>query len=234
VETEYGEVEIDIAEVKKNSIVFLARHGKEHGTLPHRINYRANLKALQKLGVQHIFATAAVGSLNPNYPTGSLVVISDFLDMTKQRPLTFFEGGLEGAKHVNMDDPYCANLRKHLLETAKRHDVQFKGNAIYICTEGPRFETESEIKMMREWGGDVVGMTSVPEVVLTKELGLCYASVGFVVNMATVMERGPIQLESIREMLAQNKEKVSLMFLDIFKKTLDQKNCGCLDSIVNL
>ena len=110
------------------------------------------MKALQKLGVQHIFATAAVGSLNPNYPTGSLVVISDFLDMTKQRPLTFFEGGLEGAKHVNMDDPYCANLRKHLLETAKRHDVQFKGNAIYICTEGPRFETESEIKMMREWG----------------------------------------------------------------------------------
>ena len=95
VETEYGEVEIDIAEVKKNSIVFLARHGKEHGTLPHRINYRENLKALQKLGVQHIFATAAVGSLNPNYPTGSLVVISDFLDMTKQRPLTFFEGGFE-------------------------------------------------------------------------------------------------------------------------------------------
>ena len=88
--------------------------------------------------------------------------------------------------------------------------------------------------MMREWGADVVGMTSVPEVVLTKELGLCYASVGFVVNMATVMERGPIQLESIREMLAQNKEKVNLMFLDIFKKTLDQKNCGCLDSIVNL
>ena len=127
VETEYGEVEIDIAEVKKNSIVFVARHGKEHETLPHRINYRANLKALQKLGVQHIFATAAVGS------------ISDFLDMTKQRPLTFFEGGLEGAKHVNMDDHYCANLRKYLLETAKIHDVQFKGNAIYICTEGPPF-----------------------------------------------------------------------------------------------
>jgi 5'-methylthioadenosine phosphorylase len=133
-----------------------------------------------------------------------------------------------------MDDPYCANLRKHLLEVAKRHDVQFKGNAVYICTEGPRFETEAEIKMMREWGADVVGMTSVPEVVLAKELGLCYASVGFVVNMATGMESGPIQLESIGEMLARNKEKVNLMFLDIFTKTLDQQNCGCLDSIVNL
>jgi len=133
-----------------------------------------------------------------------------------------------------MDDPYCANLRKHLLEAAKRHDVQFKGNAVYICTEGPRFETEAEIKMMREWGADVVGMTSVPEVVLAKELGLCYASVGFVVNMATGMESGPIQLESIGEMLARNKEKVNLMFLDIFTKTLDQQNCGCSDSIVNL
>ena len=111
VKTEYGEVEVDISEVKKNSIVFLARHGKEHRTLPHRINYRANLKALQKLGVQQIFATAAVGSLKPDYPTGSLVVLSDFLDMTKQRPLTFFEGVSEGAKHVNMDDPYFANLR---------------------------------------------------------------------------------------------------------------------------
>ena len=81
--------------------------------------------------------------------------------------------------------------------------------------------------MMREWGADVVGMTSVPEVVLAKELGLCYASAGFVVNMATGMESGPIQLESIRGMLARNKEKVNLMFLDIFTKTLGQQNCGC-------
>ena len=88
--------------------------------------------------------------------------------------------------------------------------------------------------MMREWGADVVGMTSVPEVVLAKELGLCYASVGIVVNMATGMKSRPIQLESIGEMLARNKDKVNLMFLDIFTKTLDQQNCGCLDSIVNL
>jgi 5'-methylthioadenosine phosphorylase len=108
------------------------------------------------------------------------------------------------------------------------------GNAVYIYTEGQRFETEAEIKMMREWGADVVGMTSFPEVVLAKELGLCYASVGFLVNMATGMESCPIQLESIGEMLARNKEKVNLMFLDFFKKTLDQQNCGCLNSIVNL
>ena len=105
VKTEYGEVEVDIAEVQGTSKVFLARHGKEHGIPPHRINYRANLKALQEFGVKQLIATVAVGSLNPDFPTGSLVLISDFLDMTKQRPLTFFEGGSEEVKHVNRNDP---------------------------------------------------------------------------------------------------------------------------------
>ena len=88
--------------------------------------------------------------------------------------------------------------------------------------------------MMRQWGADVVGMTSVPEVVLAKELGMCYASVGLVVNMATGMESGPIQLAEIEEMLSRNKEKINRMFLDIFSKKPDQQNCACADSIVCL
>ena len=234
VQTEFGEIEVDIAEVQGNSVVFLARHGKHHGIPPHRINYRANLIALQKLGVKQIFATAAVGSLNPDFPKGSLVLLADFLDMTKQRPLTFFEGDSEGAKHVNMDDPYCRNLRQQLTETAIQHKVHFTGDAVYICTEGPRFETEAEIKMMRQWGADVVGMTSVPEVVLAKELGMCYASVGFVVNMATGLESGPIQLAEIEEMLSRNKEIINRLFLGVYSKKLDQPNCNCADSIVYL
>jgi 5'-methylthioadenosine phosphorylase len=234
VQTEFGEIEVDIAEVQGNSVVFLARHGKQHGIPPHRINYRANLKGLQKLGVKQIFATAAVGSLNPDFPKGSLVLLADFLDMTKQRPLTFFEGDSEGAKHVNMDDPYCRNLRQQLTEKAIQHKVHFTGDAVYICTEGPRFETEAEIKMMRQWGADVVGMTSVPEVVLAKELGMCYASVGFVVNMATGLESGPIQLAEIEEMLSRNKEIINRLFLGVYSKKLDQPNCNCADSIVYL
>lgn len=234
VQTEYGGVEVEIAEVQGKQVVFLPRHGKQHGIPPHLINYRANIKALHELGVQQIFATAAVGSLNPDYPTGSLVVISDFIDTTKQRPLTFFEGGSAGVKHVNMDDPYCCNLRKQLLETAKLHGLKLAGAAVYICTEGPRFETEAEIKIMRQWGADVVGMTSVPEVILAKELGMCYASVGFVVNMATGMESGAIQFDKIEEILASNKEKVNMMFLDIFSKILNQQACQCSDSIASL
>ena len=234
VQTEFGELEVDIIEVQGHSVIFLARHGKQHGVPPHRVNYRANLKALQKLGVKQIFATAAVGSLNPDYPIGSLVLLSNFLDMTRQRPLTYFEGGSDGAKHVNMDDPYCRNLRRLLTNTAIQHKVHFIGDAVYICTEGPRFETEAEIKMMRQWGADVVGMTSVPEVVLAKELGMCYASVGFVVNMATGMESGPIQLTEMEVMLSRNKEIINRLFFSIFSKKPDQQNCACADSIVYL
>jgi len=234
VKTEYGEIEVDIIEIEGNSIVFLSRHGKKHGTPPHRINYRANLKALQGLGVKQIFSTAAVGSLNLDYQTGALVLLSDFLDMTRQRPQTFFESGTKGVRHVNMDDPYCSNLRKQLYETAKLHDVRLKGGAVYICTEGPRFETEAEIKMMKQWGADVVGMTNVPEVVLAKELGLCYAAVGFVVNMATGMESGSIHLDKVEEMVAGNKKKVSRLFMDVFSNKLDQLSCKCSDSIVSL
>ena len=179
-------------------------------------------------------ATVSDGSLNPDFPKGSLVLLADFLDMTKQRPLTFFEGDSAGAKHVNMDDPYCQNLRQLLTEKAIQHKVHFSGDAVYICTEGPRFETEAEIKMMRQCGADVVGMTSVPEVVLAKELGMCYTSVGFVVNMATGMESGPIQLAEMEEMLTRNKEIISRLFLGIYSKKLDQQNCTCADSIVYL
>ena len=234
VETEFGDIELDISDVQGNSIVFIARHGKQHAVPPHRINYRANLKALQKLGVKHIFATAAVGSLNPEYTSGSLVLLTDFLDMTKQRHLTFFDGSADGVKHVNMDDPYCRNLRKLFRMKANKNNVNFKGDAVYVCTDGPRFETEAEIKMMRLLGADVVGMTSVPEVVLAKELGMCYASVGIVVNMATGMESGPIQLEEIDEMLSHKKETINRMFLEIFSQKPDQRKCFCADAIVSL
>ena len=117
---------------------------------------------------------------------------------------------------------------------ANKNNVNFKGDAVYVCTDGPRFETEAEIKMMRLLGADVVGMTSVPEVVLAKELGMCYASVGIVVNMATGMESGPIQLEEIDEMLSQKKETINRMFLEIFSQKPDQRKCFCADSIVSL
>lgn len=233
VETKYGNVEVDIVNINEEEIVFLARHGKDHSTPPHLINYRANMKALEQLGVKYVYATAAVGSCNENYAPGDVVVINNFIDFTKLRPITFFEGGDEPVKHTDMGDPYCKNLRKKFYEAAKAEEIDIKGDAVYICTEGPRFETEYEVKMYKSLGGDVIGMTNVPEVVLAKELGMCYATVGVITNWCTGI-KGEITLHDIQGTLSANKEKISKAFLKVFSGELDQQHCNCQNAIIEL
>ncbi len=233
VKTKYGEVELDVLTIDGEEIVFLARHGKDHSVPPHLINYRANMMALKEIGIKYIYATAAVGSCNENYGPGDIVVIKDFLDFTKSRPITFFEGGDEPVRHVDMGDPYCKNLREKFYDIAKKEGIEIKGDAVYVCTEGPRFETSSEIKMYKNIGGDVVGMTNVPEVVLAKELGMCYATVGIISNWCTGIV-GDITSHDIQGPLASNKEKLTKAFIEVFKEDLDQDHCNCNNSIVEL
>jgi len=233
VETKYGNVEVDIVNIEGEEIVFLARHGKEHSKPPHLINYRANMKALEQLGVKYVYATAAVGSCNENYAPGDVVVIKNFIDFTKLRPITFFEGGEEPVKHTDMGDPYCKSLRSRFVESAKAESIDIKGDAVYICTEGPRFETEYEVRMYKNLGGDVIGMTNVPEVVLAKELGMCYATIGVITNWCTGI-KGEITLHDIQGTLSANKEKISKAFLRVFSQELDQQHCNCQNSIIEL
>ncbi|NLW22701.1 MAG: S-methyl-5'-thioinosine phosphorylase [Tissierellia bacterium] len=233
VDTEYGSVEVDILELAGEEIVFLARHGKDHSLPPHLINYRANMMALKNLGVKYIYATAAVGSCNENFEPGDVVVIKDFLDFTKSRPMTFFEGGDQPVRHVDMSEPYCSNLREKFYNKAKEEGLIIKGDAVYVCTEGPRFETASEINMFKQIGGDVVGMTNVPEVVLAKELGICYAALGIITNWCTGM-KGAISLHDIEGAVAKNRERLTDIFIKIFQEGLDQNNCTCKDSIIEL
>ena len=235
VETEYGNVDIDIANINGEEIVFLARHGKGHSTPPHRINFRANMAALKQLGVKYIYATAAVGSCNENYAPGDIVVLKDFIDMTKARPLTFYEGEEGKVRHTDMSDPYCNNLRMRFWEAAKELQIHVKGgNSVYICTEGPRFETASEIKVFKMLGGDIVGMTNVPEVILAKELGMCYAAVGIVTNWCTGIKDESITLKDIQGSLAANKEKITKAFLWVFQGHLNQRDCKCTEAIIEL
>lgn len=220
VNTKYGEVELDIINIDGEDIVFLARHGKEHSIPPHLINYRANIMALKELGVTHIYSTAAVGSCNENYAPGDIVVIRDFIDFTKSRPMTFYEGGKEGVKHVDMSDPYCKEMRDKFYSAAKDFNLDIKGDAVYICTEGPRFETASEIKMYKYIGGDVVGMTNVPEVVLANELDINYSCIGIITNWCTGF-KGNISFHDIESFVGKNKENITKAFIEIFKKGLE-------------
>jgi len=234
IETEYGIAVVDVLNINGCEIAFMARHGKGHSVPPHKINYRANMKALEQLGVKYIYATCAVGSLNENYAPGDVVVLKDFMDFTKSRPLTFYEGENKGVAHVAMDAPYCRNLRDKFIYHAKKTGLGIKGDAVYVCTEGPRFETASEIKMYKTLGGDVVGMTNVPEVVLAKELGMCYQAVGIITNWCTGI-KGKVMEHDIKGIMEKNKALVTKTFISVLTgEMLSQDACSCKDSLLIL
>ncbi|MDC7235251.1 MAG: MTAP family purine nucleoside phosphorylase [Spirochaetales bacterium] len=233
VETKYGPVDVDIVTWEGQEIVFLARHGKGHSVPPHLINYRANMMALKQLEVSHIYATCAVGSCNKNYAPGDTVVMNNFLDFTKVRPVTFFDGE-DGVKHTDMSDPYCKNLRALYKETAAGEGFPVKGEAVYVCTEGPRFESAAEIRMYEQMGGDVVGMTNVPEVVLAKELEICYSAVGIITNWCTGFVSDEIVVHDIMATMAKSKDAMTEVFLKILSSGPGRDACSCDSAVMDM
>ncbi len=192
IDTPYGSVPFQTGIIGNREMVFLRRHGAGHTVPPHRINYRGNIWALKDLGVKKVIATGAVGSISSDFRIGDIVLVDQFLDFTKTRPLTFFEGGELGVLHVDVSEPYCPDLRKTIKMGAKGLGLNLKEGGVYVCTEGPRFETPAEIEMYRILGGHLVGMTGVPEVVLARELGLCYATMALVTNEAAGISQEPL------------------------------------------
>jgi 5'-methylthioadenosine phosphorylase len=227
VETPYGPVEPVIGKLANREIVFMSRHGRDHATPPHLVNYRANIWAVRKLGVSKILATAAVGSLSPDFRLGELVLLDQFLDFTKSRSQTFYEGGQKGVLHVDMTDPYCSAVRQVILDASERLGFPVKDGACYVCTEGPRFETPAEIRMFQRLGADLVGMTSVPEVVLARELGMCYASIGMVTNEAAGIAAHPLSHAEVMESMKELGVKVAQLIQSTFEIWTPEQNCLC-------
>ena len=195
-------------------VAFMARHGKGHSIPPHAINYRANIWGLRALGVERVLSTAAVGSLNPEMGPGDFVIIDQFLDFTKDRPLTFFDGGEYGVAHVDVTHPYCPVLRRALISVGERLGLALHPAGTYVCVEGPRYETAAEIRAYRTLGGDLVGMTNVPESVLAREAGLCYATMAMVTNLAAGLSPEPLSHEEVVEIMNRNTENVRRLALE--------------------
>jgi 5'-methylthioadenosine phosphorylase len=173
---------LSVGEIRGSTIVFLPRHGRGHSLPPHKVNYRANIYSLHKMVVKRIIATNAVGAINLGFKPGDLIIPHDLVDFTKQRPLTFYDDA--PVTHVDFSEPYCPEVREVLIQKAREIVDTVWDQAVYACTEGPRYETPAEIRMFRALGCDVVGMTGIPEAALARELGMCYASLCFVSNMA--------------------------------------------------
>lgn len=215
VETKYGTVTAYLTESSTGKeLIFLPRHGLKHGVPPHKVNYRANMLALKSLKVDGVIATNTVGSLREELPPGSLAVAIDFIDFTRDRPKTMFD---DEVVHTDMTHPYDPRLVEALRTSARMLGLELK-NCIYVATEGPRYETPAEIRMFRMLGGDVVGMTGVPEVVFANELSLPYASLCIVTNYAAGMQKRVSHEEVIK--LMKEKGKTVKQVIDTALKVL--------------
>ena len=184
--TPYGPIKLQVGQIAEAEVIYLPRHGEKHTTPPHRINYRGNTYALRTIGVKRVIATNAVGSLNPDIGPSRLLVPHDVLDLTRSRPTTMYEGN--PVVHVDMTHPFCPELRGVLLEAGRLERIDIRDGGVIGCMEGPRFETPAEIKMLQLLGADVVGMTTMPEAVLFREMEICYATLAYVSNMAAGMQ----------------------------------------------
>ena len=210
VHTPYGEPSGPITHgiLHGREVLFLARHGYGHTIPPHRVNYRANLWALHHLGVDRLFAVAAVGGIHPAMEPGGIGFPDQIIDYTWGRGHSFFEDDLAHVTHVDFTWPYDSAMRELLIDSARHSGVAAVESGTYGATQGPRLETAAEIRRLRQDGCDMVGMTGMPEAGLARELGIAYATCAVSVNWAAGLEPEPIAMETIQHHLKDGMGRV--------------------------
>ncbi|NCO35680.1 MAG: hypothetical protein AUJ92_05260 [Armatimonadetes bacterium CG2_30_59_28] len=225
--TPYGNVDLRVASVAEDrQVVFLSRHGREGNVPPHLVNYRANILAMKQAGCSAILSTAACGGISERLQPGDLMVLDQFIDFTRRRESTFYAERLTIPIHIDLTQPYCARLRKLLLSEAQRLGLPFVDGGAYVCAEGPRFETPAEIRMFAQLGGDVVGMTQVPEAPLAREAEMCYAAVAIVTNYAAGISSTPLTHWEVLDVMEQRLPRVSELLLSAARR-YDKDDCVC-------
>jgi len=226
--TPYGEPSdlITLGEYAGRTIAFIPRHGKQHTIPPHRINSRANIWALRELGVTRILAPSAVGSLRREYEPGHISIPEQFIDLTKNREYTFYDGG--EICHISVAEPFCGDLIKVALGCAKKLDNVVHPKLTYVCIEGPRFSTRAESHFFREvLKADVVGMTIIPECVLAREAQICYVCIATVTDY-DVWSESTVTSREILEQLKKNVEKTRNLIIEMIPRISTQRlNCNC-------
>ena len=181
--TPFGEVTVE----RNEHLVFVNRHAPDYSVPPHRINYRANIKALDMLGVKRVCLTYATGSINDQFELAVPVILDDFIDFTSGREHSFIESLKGDGGFVEMSQPFCPVLSDALEIQANNLDLKVRKGGVYAAANGPRFETPAEIRAYRTLGADVVGMTLAPELPLALELGMSCAAFAFSINWGAGM-----------------------------------------------
>ncbi len=204
-------------------VLFLPRHGAGHAIPPHRVNYRANVDALRSLGAEAIVTVSSVGSLRDELAPGTFVLPSQFVDLTKQRPTTFFDGGK--VYHVSLADPFCPDLQRAAVEAGTAVGTPFAVDQCYVCVEGPRFSTRAESKFFRSFA-DVIGMTLVPEVTLARERAICYACLAMVTDYDVWADK-PVDMKEIVQTMARNTERMGRLLARLVPSLAREPACAC-------
>lgn len=221
VSTPYGKVNTYLTEIGKKRVALIPRHAGQSHIPPHKINYRANIWAVNALGIKRVLSTNSVGSMR-GHPVGSFVLLDDFIDFTRNRPSTFYD---DTTLHVDVTEPYCPEI-KHAFKNALERQGFSYTEGVYACTEGPRFETRAEIRMMSQFA-DVVGMTGVPEVTLAKELSLCYASLAIVTNQACGMATEKLTADEVTEVVGKAQESIFQLISNTIEFIPKSRSCEC-------
>lgn len=207
VDTPYGTPSAPLLEATLDGVrlLFLARHGQRHHIPPHQINYRANICALKKAGAEQVVSVSAVGSLSEEIAPGDVVIVDQYIDLTRSRATTFFEDGL--VAHVSMAEPVCVELSAATFQAAHAAGARVHRRGTYLCIEGPQFSTRAESNLYRSWGVSVIGMTALPEAKLAREAQLPYATIAFSTDYDCWREaQEAVSVQSVLAVMKQNSE----------------------------
>ena len=213
-------------------LVFLPRHGKGHRILPTDINFRANIYAMKKLGVERIISVSAVGSMREEIEPGHIMIPSQFYDHTKRRISTFFGDGI--VAHVGMADPVCNGLAEQLYRSSISVGAKTHNGGIYLCMEGPQFSTRGESLIYRKWGVDVIGMTNVTEAKLAREAEICYATIALSTDYdCWHVSEDDVTVEAVIQIIKQNVDTAKKIIRDAVLNIPKERDCHCKDALAN-
>jgi 5'-methylthioadenosine phosphorylase len=237
VETPFGppSAAIRIGQVGDRQVAFMPRHGDRHELPPHRINYRANVWAMREAGVRRIVGPCACGSLRPGLEPGTFVVCDQFVDRTTGRADTFYDG--PRTAHVSAADPYCADLRETLIDSARELEIPVADGGTMVVIQGPRFSTRAESRWFSAAGWHVVGMTQYPEAWLARELELCYATVALVtdydVGLEGMPEIEPVSAEAAVRVFAENLARLRDLLFRAIPRIGPQPEDACATALAS-
>ncbi len=226
---------MSVGKLDGKSVAFLPRHGRQHQFPPHMVNYRANLWALRNLGVERVLGPCAAGSLSPEVKPGDFVICDQFVDRTTGRKDTYFDG--PRAVHISSAEAYCPEMREIAIKTASTLGISFHPEGTMVIIQGPRFSTKAESRWFSSMGWKVINMTGYPEVILARELGMCYLNVSLITDYDAGLEGRadvkPVTQDEVIRVFTENTEKLKTLIREIIQALPENRTCPCEQDLRN-